>query len=466
MTITYGPFDAGAGASVSEDFWSRMARMWKPDGVVFNYLNECEVYGDSSGRQVKVKSGGFYIKGHYAYDTAETTLALTTNVSGNPRIDVITAEIDWVNNTMEFAVVEGTPGATPVAPSLTQTDGTKWQIKLAEVAIANGYTTVAAGDVTDYRQYTQCGRLNLTGFTPPTTGGGDDAVTFSGEGLVTYKNSSMSKGDLLSSVNLFKMPPKYNGGNILAKVLVEPALNVIDSCDAAWTAGSNVTDANEGTIKKEGLYSRKLTVSASATAGQIIAYKNFSSKDLSGALYVYCWFRTDTALADGDWQLMLDDTNGIASPVKTYNIPACLANTWYFLEWAAGDMSGMGAALSVGLYQVVDKGAMIAYIDEIGVTGQVIMGVSSYMMPSGPGVTPININDSAIVYGTPQYSALTTLRYHRPVEIKIPTKITPAGTLNGESYASFSVVRKNDATDKHGAEIKLISAIVLYPESF
>lgn len=466
MSINYGPFDAGNGGAVSETMWSKMARMWKPDGVIFAYLNECEVYGDSSGRQVKVKSGGFWIKGHFAYDTAETTLALTINVSGNPRIDVIVAEIDWVNNTMEFAVIQGTPAATPSAPALTQTDGVIWQIKLAQVAIINGYTTVASTDVTDYRSYTQCGILNALSVNTVSTSSGDKMANFSGEGGITFKRSAMGKGEYMASSNLFKMPSKYNGGNLLCKLLIEPALNVIDSCDAAWTAGGNVTQAQETGIMKEGTACQKLTVAAGATANQIIAYKNFASKDLSGAKYLYAWFRSDTALNAGDWQIKLDDTNAIASPVVSLDIPAIVANTWTFLELTLPDMSGLGAALSVGLYQVVDKGAMIAYIDEVGVTGQVIFGASSYMLPAGNGVTPVNINDASTVFGTPQYAPLTTLRYHRPIEVSIATKITPAGTPEAGNYGIFRFERKNDATDKHGADAYLIAATILYPESY
>lgn len=148
---TYHPFDAGNGADVLEDRWRQMARLWAPPGVDLSYANKILVYGDSTGRQVKVPTGRAWIDGFYAEVTSEKTIALTTNTSGNPRIDRIVLQVDPSNNICEIAVVEGTPAATPAAPALTQSATGTYQIPLAQVAIADGYSTVAAADVTDER---------------------------------------------------------------------------------------------------------------------------------------------------------------------------------------------------------------------------------------------------------------------------------------------------------------------------
>lgn len=150
MAEYYYPFDAGAGSSVQESQWSKMARWWAQNGISAGYENELEVYADSSGMQVKVKSGMGTIRGHYYESTAEQTLAIESADPSNPRIDIVALEVDWQNNTMGLVVIKGTAGATPAAPALTQSTA-KWQIPLAYIAVGTGVSTIASGNVTDKR---------------------------------------------------------------------------------------------------------------------------------------------------------------------------------------------------------------------------------------------------------------------------------------------------------------------------
>lgn len=146
------PFVGGGGTAVNEDQWSIMARFWAQSGVT-DYANTLEVYGDSSGRQVKVKTGRACVRGHWYENTAEETVAIAANASGNPRIDRIVLRLDPSANSIVLAVVQGTPAGSPSAPALTQTDVGTYELTLARVAVANGASTIAAGDVTDERTY-------------------------------------------------------------------------------------------------------------------------------------------------------------------------------------------------------------------------------------------------------------------------------------------------------------------------
>lgn len=160
----FRPFDDGAGKTNNEAEWRTFARMMQASGVDFGYLNGFQVYADSTGRQVKVKTGRAWVDGHYGENTSEKPISLATNGSGNPRIDRIVLQLNPSTNTISIEVVQGTPAATPAAPALTQSPTATWQITLAQVAIANGYSTVAAGDVTDERMmYTNSPRM----YTPP-----------------------------------------------------------------------------------------------------------------------------------------------------------------------------------------------------------------------------------------------------------------------------------------------------------
>ena len=457
MTRYYYPFDSGPGASVMTGQWSRMARLWKPDGVIFGYSNEYQVFADSSGKQVKVKTGAVWIKGGYAYDTAENTIALASNASGNPRIDVIAAEIDWVNNTMGIVAITGTPGVTPSAPALTQTDGTKWQIKLAQVAIANGYTTVAAGDVSDYRSYCQRGQINILGLQPPVTSAGDYGLDKAGDGGVNWKQWQLAKGEYEESSNLYKMPDRYSGGGFRAKFLVQAVPYSLDNCDTAWTANANVTQAQETSLMKEGAAAQKFTIGAAFTTG-IAGYHAITSVDLHLYKKIYEWIKSDIATNAGDLQLVLDNTAGCVSPEKTFDVPALAAGVMTLCEWDCGDMSATGAIISVGLKVAVDKGAQVVTIDQVCLTGQSIFGLEAVAINPGDDL-------NSVVFGTPEYSELTTLRFMKPVEIEISTPVVASGSPAPGSYLKFRLSRKNDASDTHGADVAIITSTVYYPEA-
>lgn len=174
MTKLFGPFNNGVGASMFEAQWSNMMRTIISDGVVKSYLNELEIYADSTGMQVKAKTGGGWIKGHYYQNDAEETLALTTANPTLGRWDLVVLEVDWTksDNQMSVVVIAGTPAASPALPSLTQSTS-KWQIALAKVVVGAGVTTINAGNITDSRNmvcfpYKQ---LWVGGFKPTKTAG-------------------------------------------------------------------------------------------------------------------------------------------------------------------------------------------------------------------------------------------------------------------------------------------------------
>lgn len=150
MAQTYFPFDAGAGSTVLESQWSKMARQWLTTGVLFDWLNRLEVYADSTGMQVKVRTGGAWIQGHFYENDTETTLSIAASNPSNPRIDRVVVRLDWTNNTIGLAVLTGTPAASPTPPNITQST-TIWEISLAQVYVGAAVNTIAAGNITDER---------------------------------------------------------------------------------------------------------------------------------------------------------------------------------------------------------------------------------------------------------------------------------------------------------------------------
>lgn len=147
---SYFPFDAGNGANITEDQWRKMARFWLPTGPISDEDNELEVFADSTGMQVKVRTGKAWIRGHYGESTAEKTLSVAAADGSNDRIDRAVLRADFTANTITLVVLEGTPATTPAAPSLMQS-ASRWEISLAQVAVGTSVSTIDAGDVTDER---------------------------------------------------------------------------------------------------------------------------------------------------------------------------------------------------------------------------------------------------------------------------------------------------------------------------
>lgn len=102
---------------------------------------------------VYVRPGRAIVHGTFYENSATETIAISPNASGNPRIDIVVLEKDWTAQTVRINVVEGTPAGSPTPPSLTQTVNVLWQIPLGHVAVANGFVTISAGNVTDARHF-------------------------------------------------------------------------------------------------------------------------------------------------------------------------------------------------------------------------------------------------------------------------------------------------------------------------
>ena len=149
MAQTSWPFE---NIDTSETQFSQWARNIG-EGVKTGSLNELEVFADSSGMQVKAKSGQAMVRGHYYSNTAQESLTIAASDLTNDRIDVVVLELDPSANTIVLKVLTGTPAASPTAPTLTQTDAGIYQIKLAEVLVEATVTTIAADKVTDFRSF-------------------------------------------------------------------------------------------------------------------------------------------------------------------------------------------------------------------------------------------------------------------------------------------------------------------------
>lgn len=207
MAQTSWPFE---NIDTSETQFSQWARNIG-EGVKKGTLNELEIYGDSSGMQVKAKTGQAMVRGHYYSNTAEETLTIAASDPTNDRIDVIVLELDPSSNTITLEVLTGTPAGSPTAPTLTQTDAGIYQIKLAEVLVQATVTGIDAGDVTDSRSFmlSAADAQPLTPSVNAKTGAytltADDRgefITCDGTFTITIPSATFSAGDRVDFVNI------------------------------------------------------------------------------------------------------------------------------------------------------------------------------------------------------------------------------------------------------------------------
>jgi hypothetical protein len=177
---SYGPYDAGAGANITEAFWRTFMSRLAPSAVLAGVSNELAPSGDSTGMQVKVATGAAWVRGAYGEWTGITTLPIAAVggiAGGQSRIDSIIVRNDFVSNRVELDVLTGTAGVSPVAPTLTQSSSI-WEILLGNVgSMTNATTTITAAMVSDGRwKMTPSGILyhevSLTGTTVTLPGAG------------------------------------------------------------------------------------------------------------------------------------------------------------------------------------------------------------------------------------------------------------------------------------------------------
>lgn len=267
---TYIPFDSGPGASVQEAGWREMMKhmLGSASGVIRGFDNDCNTFGDSSGMQVKVNTGQCWMRGHYGAITSQKTLSIASNSSGNPRIDIVVLRCHFTNNNIVLDVVQGTPNASPVAPSVTQ-NTSMWETKLADVAVANGAVTITSGNVTDRRVFTTClAKYSRSSSFAITASGAFTEVQFNTAELTTgdvTANSTMSQFTLnragIWTMSFFAgFAANATGARDIqirdsgTTVYMEAADVVSSSSINSWISGSATEKFNAGQIVRAVAY--------------------------------------------------------------------------------------------------------------------------------------------------------------------------------------------------------------------
>lgn len=168
MTEYGAPFDGilTGDASVAPYSAAEWARIWKLQhgaGGIFPNYGVFYSSGDGTNGALEVRAtavissnievqlGAALVDGRFYETTTVVTLAIAANASGNARIDTVILRLDYAGQTIRAAIKQGTPAASPARPTLQQ-DATYWEMPLADIAVANGFTVINQTDITDRRR--------------------------------------------------------------------------------------------------------------------------------------------------------------------------------------------------------------------------------------------------------------------------------------------------------------------------
>lgn len=151
MPQTSYPFD---NANTTEAQYSQLFRRLNFTGIAGAPGDQSvQVFGDSSGMQVKVRTGYAMVRGHFYKTDTQVTLSIAA-ASSNPRRDLIVLRLDPTTaNSIVLAVKTGTAAASPADPTLTQTDEDIFEYPIARVNVAASASTISAANVDDLRTF-------------------------------------------------------------------------------------------------------------------------------------------------------------------------------------------------------------------------------------------------------------------------------------------------------------------------
>lgn len=158
----------GSPRTVDDNEYEILGAAWSTDGLVGSPADTPVAYADSTGMQVKVRSGKYGVvhgKGWYS-GSSDITKAITANSSGQPRIDLLVLGLDRSTQLVTEYVKTGTAAASPLPPALLRDPagaGTgKWEVPLLQIAVATGAATISAGNVTVVAPWINAGSLILS----------------------------------------------------------------------------------------------------------------------------------------------------------------------------------------------------------------------------------------------------------------------------------------------------------------
>jgi hypothetical protein len=149
MTVQYGFYNSVAGDRVYDALdVSKMFNGILTDGVFKLVGNKFQVI-QNSGMSIFVKSGKAWFNNTWTLNDADLALTVSNSDLVLPRIDTVALEVNaaLASRTNSIKMVNGTPNALPIAPTLTNT-AELHQYPLAYIYVGAGVSTIVNADIT------------------------------------------------------------------------------------------------------------------------------------------------------------------------------------------------------------------------------------------------------------------------------------------------------------------------------
>jgi hypothetical protein len=143
ISYPFAADSAGGGAQmVSQAQWQYLARIFGKDRVDFR-LEQTSIDSFSlpftaavaTNTSVTVSPGRALVGGFYYQLTATATVTIAANTGATGRTDLIVLRANMSTSSVNLAVVQGQPAASPKAPALTRTYGGVWEMPLHQVTV-------------------------------------------------------------------------------------------------------------------------------------------------------------------------------------------------------------------------------------------------------------------------------------------------------------------------------------------
>lgn len=181
-------------------------------GVILGYDNgvnfSLEVTPKAvANNQIEIKIGSAVVRGTLYVNDATETKTVQPNISGQARIDTVILRKDYVTQEIRAVILQGSPAASPVAPTLTQNVGLNvWEVPLANIAVANGFSAITESQITPRQHFVNVGDgvyidhvLN------------DSGVTLNDGDVVVWKTGTVKAVTTTTTLNDWKVAGVWRG---------------------------------------------------------------------------------------------------------------------------------------------------------------------------------------------------------------------------------------------------------------
>ena len=147
MAVTYGFYNSVAGDRKYDA--TQMGAMF--DGIVtdgvFSSIGSAFLVAAATGLNITVGIGRAWLQKTWTLNDASLTLTATSSHLTLPRIDEVIIEVNTTTRINSIKILAGTPAASPVRPTLSQTGGL-YQYSIASIARPANSSTIVAGNIT------------------------------------------------------------------------------------------------------------------------------------------------------------------------------------------------------------------------------------------------------------------------------------------------------------------------------